>query len=60
MLVITRVQKQTIRIGEDIVVKVIETSRGRVKIGIEAPKKTPIVRGELDNRTEAHANDRHV
>ena len=47
MLVLTRKPAETIQIGEDIVIKVIKTSKGTVKIGIDAPEDIRVVRGEL-------------
>ncbi|MFH5802593.1 carbon storage regulator [Alienimonas sp. DA493] len=47
MLVLTRKSDEAIRIGEDIVIKVIRTGKGTVKLGIEAPGDVRILRGEL-------------
>ena len=47
MLVLTRKAAETIRIGNDIVIKVIKTAKGTVKIGIEAPANIRVMRGEL-------------
>lgn len=47
MLVLTRKAAETIRIGDNIVVKVIKTGAGTVKIGIEAPAHIRVMRGEL-------------
>jgi len=47
MLVLTRKKGETIQIGDDIVIKVISTGRGKVKIGIEAPNSVRVIRGEL-------------
>ena len=47
MLVLTRKAAETIRIGDNIVVKVIKTGAGTVKIGIEAPAHVRVMRGEL-------------
>jgi len=47
MLVLTRKQSEVINIGDDIVVRVIRTSRGSVKIGIDAPDNVRILRAEL-------------
>ncbi len=47
MLVLTRKAAETIRIGDDIVIKVIKTAKGTVKIGIEAPANIRVMRGEL-------------
>lgn len=47
MLVLTRKQSETIRIGEGIILKVIATGRGKVKLGIDAPTDVRVLRGEL-------------
>lgn len=47
MLVLTRKQGQSIRIGDDIIVKIIDIDGSQVKIGIEAPKGVLIFREEL-------------
>lgn len=47
MLVLTRKRAEMIKIGEDIVIKVIQTGRGSVKIGIEAPDHVRVLRAEL-------------
>jgi carbon storage regulator len=53
MLVLTRKQSQMIQIGENIVIKVIQTSRGSVKIGIDAPSNVRVLRGELSDELKA-------
>lgn len=53
MLVLTRKPAEMIRIGDDIVIKVIKTAKGAVKIGIEAPEDVRVLRGELVNDTNA-------
>lgn len=47
VLVLTRKRSETIRIGDQIVVKVIQTGRKTVKIGIEAPANVRVLRSEL-------------
>ncbi|MBQ7980153.1 MAG: carbon storage regulator, partial [Oscillospiraceae bacterium] len=47
MLVITRKNNEGVRIGDNITVTVVETSRDRVKIGIDAPADVRIIRNEL-------------
>lgn len=47
MLVLTRKTGQSIRIGDDIVIKIVDVDGSQVKIGIEAPKGIPIFREEL-------------
>ncbi|MFV0444168.1 MAG: carbon storage regulator [Planctomycetaceae bacterium] len=47
MLVITRKEAELVQIGENIFVKVIQTGRGSIKIGIEAPAHVRVLRGEM-------------
>lgn len=47
MLVLSRREKERIRLGESIVVTIIRVSGERVRIGIEAPPEVPVVRDEL-------------
>ncbi|BBG66570.1 carbon storage regulator [Hydrogenimonas sp.] len=47
MLVLTRKKDEAIRIGEDIVIKIISCDRHGVRIGIEAPGDVTILREEL-------------
>ena len=47
MLVLTRKAGEKIVIGDDVEVTVISTNGGNVKLGIRAPRTTPVHRGEL-------------
>ena len=47
MLVITRKNGEGLRIGDNVHITVVETSKDRVKIGIEAPPDVRIIRNEL-------------
>ena len=47
MLVLTRKKAETIQIGDEIVIKVIQTGRGTIKLGIEAPADVRVLRGEV-------------
>jgi carbon storage regulator len=49
MLILTRKRNESIRIGDNIVVRVMRTANGSVKIGIEAPDSVRILRGELSD-----------
>ncbi len=49
-LCLTRREKQIIRIGNSIIVKVAEIRGSHVKLHIEAPKEITILRGELEQR----------
>ncbi len=52
MLILSRKDGQSINLGDDIVVKVIESSRGVVKLGFEAPDDVMILRSELKTAVE--------
>lgn len=64
MLVLTRRAGETIRIGDQIVVRVIEIQRGQVRVAIDAPREIPVHREEIyqlvqqENRRAAAAADR--
>jgi carbon storage regulator len=47
MLVLTRKRSETIRIGDNVLIKVIRSGRNAVKIGIQAPESVRVLRGEL-------------
>ncbi|MDZ4687277.1 MAG: carbon storage regulator [Planctomycetaceae bacterium] len=61
MLVLTRKRDGVIRIGENIVIRVIRTGKTSVKIGIDAPANVRVVRGELSpllvNTGDAHDSE---
>lgn len=47
MLVLTRKTEQTIRIGDDIEIVVVEVRGDHVRLGIRASRDVSIVRGEI-------------
>lgn len=47
MLVLTRKPGQTITIGDDVKVTIMEVKGGQVKLGIEAPKDVAVFREEI-------------
>ena len=47
MLVLSRKIGETICLGKDITVTVVDVDRGKVRIGIAAPKESLILREEL-------------
>ncbi len=55
MLILTRKDGESIKIEGNIEIKVIQTLKNGVKIGIEAPKNVMILRSELINEI-ANAN----
>jgi len=51
MLILTRdTRNNTIRIGDDIEIKVNQVQGNQVRIAIEAPKELKVLRGELVKR----------
>ena len=47
MLVLTRKTKQQIKIGNDVVITILQVRGQTVRVGIEAPRETRVVRGEI-------------
>lgn len=47
MLVVTRKTKESLMIGDNIEVVILESRDGSVKIGIEAPKNVKVYRKEI-------------
>lgn len=47
MLILSRKKDQSIIIGDDIMISVIYVGEGKVKLGINAPKDTPVNRQEV-------------
>lgn len=52
MFVVSRHKGQKITIGEEIEIVVLEVSKSVVKLGIVAPKSTPILRAEIRESIE--------
>jgi len=47
MLILTRKNNESIYLGNDIMIKILQTNKYGTKIGIEAPKDILVLRGEL-------------
>ena len=50
MLVLTRRLGETIVIGDDIVIKIVDIHGKQIRIGIEAPSEVSVYRGEIYDR----------
>ncbi len=50
MLVLSRREKERIRLGDSIVITVVRLGRDRVRLGIEAPPEVVVLRDELKSR----------
>lgn len=47
MLVLTRRVGETIRIGDDVSISIIEVQNGQVRVAIDAPREIPVHREEI-------------
>ena len=47
MLVLSRRLGEKIYIGDNIVISVVDIERGKIRLGIEAPRELPIYREEV-------------
>lgn len=59
MLILSRKTNETIKIGDEIELRVLEIKGETVRIGIDAPKSMEILRGELIltiSKTNTEAN----
>jgi len=55
VLVLGRKPGEYVMIGEDIMVKVVRSDTGDLRLAIDAPKSTTITRGELyENQNNSH------
>jgi len=68
MLVLTRRLGETIVIGDDIIIKIVDIHGKQIRIGIEAPSEISVYRGEIyerimqENRAAAESarNNDHI
>ena len=56
MLVLSRKQGQSIRIADEIEVRVLEIRNGQVKLGVDGPREIPVHRQEVFRKIQAEAN----
>ena len=56
MLVLSRKLGEKIYIGENICITVVDIDRGKIRLGIEAPRDVPIYRQELLPLKSTEAN----
>ena len=56
MLVLTRKVDESVLIGENVEVKIVDIDQGRVKLGIIAPANVEILRPDAKNKTKRERN----
>ena len=59
MLVLERRVNEIIRIGADVKILVTQIRGDKVRIGIEAPKETLVLRDELYQQEKNNGQDQH-
>lgn len=57
MLILTRRLGETLMIGDNVTVTVLETKGGQVRIGIDAPKEVSVHREEIYKKIQAEKNE---
>lgn len=57
MLVLSRYKNESIFIGEDIKITIVDIRGDRVRLGIEAPPEVPVFREEIKPKNDAPKND---
>ena len=56
MLVLSRKETESIRVGDSIVITIVRVSGDKVRIGIEAPREVPVIRNELASPAHSAPN----
>jgi len=57
MLVLSRLENQTVLIGDEIRVRVVRVGGGRVRLGITAPQGTRVMREEVLEASDAEGKE---
>ena len=57
MLVLSRLEGQVIKIGDNIRVTIVEVRGDKVRVGIEAPRDVQVLRAELLEQTQEASSD---
>lgn len=60
MLVVTRKTDESIMIADNIEITVLEISKDKVKIGINAPREVKIFRSELKTLKQTNEQSAHI
>ena len=60
MLILSRRRKESLVIGDDITVTVLDVRGGSVRIGVDAPKLLRVLRKELLRAPQPHAREPEI
>ena len=60
MLVLSRRLNEKIQIGDNITITVVDIDKGKIRLGIEAPKDVAVFRQELLDQHDAHSDSAPV
>jgi carbon storage regulator len=60
MLVLSRKKNEAIRIGTDVILRIVEIRGDKVRIGIEAPESVPVHRQEVYDAIKRHSPDQLI
>jgi carbon storage regulator len=60
MLVLSRKKSESIVIGDNIIVRVVRISGGRVRLAIDAPQHVKVSRGEIVETTPTKAAEQQL
>lgn len=58
MLVLGRKPGEYVMIGDDIMVKVVKSNKGDLRLAIDAPEQVKVSRGEVFEKTEPKKADK--
>lgn len=57
MLILSRKLGETILVGNNVTLTVVSIGRGKVRLGVDAPRSVPVMRSELLGRPAPHLED---
>jgi carbon storage regulator len=60
MLVLSRRKDESIMVGDNIEIMVIDIQRNKIQLGITAPKRVPVYRTEIYGRICDERTDRRI
>jgi carbon storage regulator len=59
MLILTRRQRESLKIGDDVTITILAVNNNQVRVGIEAPRNIAVHREEISERIRAERSAGH-